>query len=615
MAARIVIGLDFGTTYSGVAYCDDNAAREGTVGVRIIESWPGSKVDSSEKVPSRIAYSPPATSGANPTILWGNQIKHTTKATVHACMKLRLDEKMKGSPEFRMLLAFLTSRVNSLDLDLDPSDLLDEPDGPPEYPGKSPVDMVSDYLTKVREAAWQEMEKTYGVQMFASMRRELVVTVPAVWSERAKDLTLKAVQRAGFKCSQINMVTEPEAAAIYTLKHMREGPNRSEIKVGDVFVLCDAGGGTVDLISYKITQIEPHFRIEEAAIGSGDKCGATYVDKEFLAWLERWIGSEAYNKIPNEKTRHGSQMMTAFERAKFGFSGNQDDDETEIRIPGESGITDDEELNIDDQVLTMSTEQMEQIFLPCVNRTLELIDGQVASVMKNKLGKPKMVFVVGGFGRNPYLYRKVQEYCQQRGIETRQPPRPWSAVARGAVCRGLELGTNSSGTKVVGVVAVRLARKHYGTPLAQAWRPSVHHPDDMFIDEYTGHKMARGQMNWLVDMGDRLPEDIPRVLSVDVCTHFEADENREIGATLVGCSEEIAPRRFADDAAQIICRVRGDFSDVPLSSFPKSRNPKTGRDFYEATFKLQATFANSQITWKLLFRGKEYGSTSVNYDD
>jgi hypothetical protein len=42
---------------------------------------------------------------------------------------------------------------------------------------------------------------------------------------------------------------------------------------------CDAGGGTVDLISYKITQTTPTFRVEEAAVGSGDKCGATYVDK------------------------------------------------------------------------------------------------------------------------------------------------------------------------------------------------------------------------------------------------------------------------------------------------------------------------------------------------
>ena len=35
----------------------------------------------------------------------------------------------------------------------------------------------------------------------------------------------------------------------------------------------------MDLISYKVTATQPTFRIEEAAVGSGDKCGATYVDK------------------------------------------------------------------------------------------------------------------------------------------------------------------------------------------------------------------------------------------------------------------------------------------------------------------------------------------------
>jgi hypothetical protein len=29
------------------------------------------------------------------------------------------------------------------------------------------------------------------------------------------------------------------------------------LQVGDALVLCDAGGGTVDLISYEITNLEP----------------------------------------------------------------------------------------------------------------------------------------------------------------------------------------------------------------------------------------------------------------------------------------------------------------------------------------------------------------------
>jgi hypothetical protein len=39
-----------------------------------------------------------------------------------------------------------------------------------------------------------------------------------------------------------------------------------------------------------------------------------------------------------------------------------------------------------------------------------------------------------------------------------------------------------------------LARKFYGTPAAELFRPGVHDPDDMFVDELTGRKMAKGQM-------------------------------------------------------------------------------------------------------------------------
>jgi hypothetical protein len=229
-------------------------------------------VTNNRKVPSRIAYGPPPKT----EMLWGNLIKPNTKSTVHACMKLKLDEKMKGSRQFQLLLRFLSASMGGLSMD----DMLDMPDedGPPEYPGKDPVDVVADYLTLVREHAWKEMGQLYGPTMLDSMNKELVVTVPAVWSERAKDLTIKAVMRANWD-AKISMVTEPEAAAVYTLKGMMEGVSKEDVKVGDSFVLCDAGGGTVDLISYKITQVYPTFKIEEAAVGSGDKCGATYVDK------------------------------------------------------------------------------------------------------------------------------------------------------------------------------------------------------------------------------------------------------------------------------------------------------------------------------------------------
>jgi hypothetical protein len=201
-------------------------------------------------VPSRICYDPPP----NPKVTWGNLIKpNNQKGTVHACMKLKLDEKMKGSMNFRLLLAFLTSNMGGLGLD----DVMEGDDGPPEYPGKSAVELVADYLSRVREHTWNELEAQYGRNLLASMRKELVVTVPAVWSERAKEQTMRAVSRAQFNAEKLSLVTEPEAAAIYTLKNMMEGAGQADMQLGDIIVLTDCGGGTVDLISYKITQVHP----------------------------------------------------------------------------------------------------------------------------------------------------------------------------------------------------------------------------------------------------------------------------------------------------------------------------------------------------------------------
>ncbi|KAL8337837.1 hypothetical protein RB601_006754 [Gaeumannomyces tritici] len=534
---RLVIGLDFGTTYTGVAYCDKENAP--TDQIAVVNEWPGiGAVGNKEKAPSRIAYVPPPpgqTTGG--TIVWGDLIKPRIKAPVHACMKLRLDDKQAGSRQLALLMRILTSDMGGLDMnDIDEA-LAGNGGAPPAYPGKDVVEIVADYLSLVRDTAYQTMRNRYG-GVFDGMRKELVVTVPAVWSERAKDQTMKAVAKAEWGVSKTSMITEPEAAAIYTLRGMSESSNKTEMKVGDTFVLCDAGGGTVDLISYKITQVSPAFHVEEAAVGSGDKCGATYVEKEFLNWLEEWLGTERFNRIPAEKTRHGSVMINEFEMNKCQFTGS--DNDMAIRLPSEAGIMDDDDLQIEDGSLFMNAEQMQKIFDPCVNRVLELVDGQVAAVMKAGHGKPKMVFLVGGFGRNIYLFKKIQEYCTARGMQTRQPAHPWSAVARGAVCRGLETGSS-------GLVAVRLARKFYGTPVSRVFNPSIHSTADMITDEYTGRKMAKAQMAWLVEKSDRLPEDTPKEITIAVSAHFTLDEERQLGAILAGCSEDVAPSRFADD--------------------------------------------------------------------
>jgi hypothetical protein len=61
----------------------------------------------------------------------------------------------------------------------------------------------------------------------------------------------------------------------------------------------------------------------------------------------------------------------------------------------------------------------------------------------------------------------------------------WSAVARGAVARGLEPAGG-------GMVELRRCRLHYGTPVVERFVPTKHQESDAFIDELTGEKRAKG---------------------------------------------------------------------------------------------------------------------------
>ena len=108
---------------------------------------------------------------------------------------------------------------------------------------------------------------------------------------------------------------------------------------------------------------------------------------------------------------------------------------------------------------------------------------------------------------------------------------------------------------------MRLARKNYGTYASEMYREGFHHADDMYIDEFTGYKYAKGQMTWLIEKGERLPETCPKKVSISVSRSFKMGESREIGAVLVGCLDDKAPQRYQDD-----CKISVQIStSVPPS--------------------------------------------------
>lgn len=84
----------------------------------------------------------------------------------------------------------------------------------------------------------------YGKEYLSKQQMTFVLTVPAIWSDKAKELTTQAATRAGLQKENLILITEPEAAAIYCATLCTE----TDLREGARFLVCDAGGGTVVIL-------------------------------------------------------------------------------------------------------------------------------------------------------------------------------------------------------------------------------------------------------------------------------------------------------------------------------------------------------------------------------
>jgi hypothetical protein len=178
----------------------------------------------------------------------------------------------------------------------------------------------------------------------------------------------------------IRIISEPESAVIYALDAM----DPHGLQVGDTFVLVDAGGGMVDLISYTIDELLPSIKVHEAVKGGGDKCGSTFLNRIFRKFLETNFGDhEGWDDDTLD------EAMQRFENTtKRKFDGGPDD----ILIPV-PGLANDRIKGVMRGKLTISSATMCGIFEPVMTAITTLVKTQVKMT-----GKAKAVLLVGGFG-------------------------------------------------------------------------------------------------------------------------------------------------------------------------------------------------------------------------
>jgi hypothetical protein len=99
--------------------------------------------------------------------------------------------------------------------------------------------------------------------------------VPASFDEAARELTLQAATRAGYP--PVVLLEEPQAAFYAWLTSTRGGW-RKDVRVGDVILVCDVGGGTTDLTLVAVGEENGSLVLERKAVGDHVLLGGDNMD-------------------------------------------------------------------------------------------------------------------------------------------------------------------------------------------------------------------------------------------------------------------------------------------------------------------------------------------------
>ncbi|KAG6141552.1 hypothetical protein E4U38_006670 [Claviceps purpurea] len=558
---KLIIALDFGTTYSGVAYCFANQTDAKPVAIM---KWPGNRGISAPKIPTVIEYSEEEPTGFR----WGASASKARGGIV--AIKLLLD------PEQEKPL-YLSANNTRKQLKFLP---------------KKPVEIAADFIRAIYEHALGEISTAVPKAYMDICRKEFVLSVPAVWSDAAKNATLKAAELAGIK--SVTVVKEPEAAALYSIKTLD-----FSIRKKDAFVVCDAGGGTVDLISYEVMAVAPQLKVKELVPGTGGMAGSLGLNERFASAVEELVGDHQWLELKSSKAWSFAERQFDQE-IKKAFNGELEE-EYYVNFPM-GGLDDDKDSNLVSNTWKLTGHELSRIFEPLVADVLRMIEYQVQEVRLKRPGRGiSAICLVGGFGSSNYLMQRVKQHFPQ--IQVLQPEDAWAAIVKGAVL-----------SKLPGQAAVTstCATRHYGAKYGTLYDVSRDAGERIYLNRMG--EMIVDQMGWFIQTGDNIlcdqRFDIPLESYFDDI-HSPGDLVRTY--SLWQCEDKLAP--FHPSKAKKLlrnCTVTADLRHVAKRKFIPSTDIK-GKLFYKLCFSLIMTYKSAVMTFSIEVDGEEMGSTEVDY--
>ncbi|PKY22940.1 hypothetical protein RhiirB3_526153 [Rhizophagus irregularis] len=428
---KVVVGLDFGATYSGFSYC--HVANKQNICSN--EVWP--RGIGQLKINTVLQYD----DEYNHVMDWGIR---------------KLNCRIKRNKPVELFKLWL----GNLDEHLKP---------------RLPVDhkkAITDYLREIGRVIKDTIETHWEINFFENVL--LVLAVPAEYSKRDNDIMKRCVYNADLikeeYSKNLRFTTEPEAAATYCMDNKLQ-----EDDIGMTFMVVDCGGSTVDLTTRKLVGINP-LQLGEVKERTGNFCGSTLVDKMFINFLRERLGTRAIDLyMENYYDQFQFLVREYCKNIKVPFTGDNREFNYELDIeehaPALLQFVDKETreiMELNEWMINIKYNDIKLMFDPIIERILHLIRKQL-DVIQETCSK---MFLVGGFCENKYLQNRIKKEFQDTVKLIEVSAQPITAISRGAVVYGSNILEYKESDKESGIFSIVL-KYTYGVKLCFDWKEGI----------------------------------------------------------------------------------------------------------------------------------------------
>ncbi|RHZ61186.1 hypothetical protein Glove_349g81 [Diversispora epigaea] len=265
---------------------------------------------------------------------------------------------------------------------------------------------------------------------------QLILTVPAEWSEQKiyimRECAFNASLIKNKDSTNLKFITETEAAAIYCMKIAKE----FNIVVGKKYMIVDCGRDTVDLTTRGLLENG----LGEITSGSGDFCGGSFVELEFLRFIESKVGTGAIELLKENHYCRYEYMIREFrDHVQISFTAEDTSFFHEFNLEYIFPILKDytsgsfrDELEENEWVIELYYETVKSFFDPVIEKIIRLIH------QLNANEPCSAIFLIGEFSESRYLQSRIRQSFKYLINNISVPSQPTCAIVRGATEYGLK---------------------------------------------------------------------------------------------------------------------------------------------------------------------------------